>query len=299
MTQQGPDPTTRRLMASLDFLRSRSERFFVAPTVLAMVSVVALDWWTGPEVNLSLGFALVTMFAAFGISPRSGLMASAFVAGWSWLIATSHPEATLPTSTVAVNVGLRLLFFVLLTIGAAALRSVVDELDRLAATDPLTGAWNRRALLSLLDREVAHGQRTGQPLSLVYLDLRLLKQVNDQFGHQAGDDMIRSLAQGLGKGLRRGDILARVGGDEFVVVLPDVEAPAAARLLRRILESPGVPRVNAGLVEFQPGAGGSSMDVQEMLRRADEAMYHAKANGLGVHSETCRSIERSQRPLTD
>lgn len=289
--------STRGLLVAIERIRGRSSQELVAASIVALIWVGIADWWTGPGVNVTVGYAAVTILAAFSISLRFGLALSVMVASWSWVVAAFHPDATLAAPTLAFNATARLLFFFMLAAGAAASRSVVDELDRLAGTDPLTGLFNRRALVSALDRAVALAERSGKPITIAYLDLRKLKQVNDQLGHKAGDELIRSLAAGLKNGLRRGDVMARVGGDEFVVLLPSVGATAATALIRRILEAPNVPEANAGLVEFQLAALGPTPDANEMIRQADEAMYYAKVNGLPLHVETSDPVGDQPSPV--
>ncbi|MEZ5373475.1 MAG: GGDEF domain-containing protein [Microthrixaceae bacterium] len=286
---------TRRLLVAIEVIRGRTVRELVGGSILGLAAIGLADWLTGPNLNLGLGYAVVTLFAAFSISLRFGCSLAVLAALWSWAVATWHPDAFLPPPTNALNSALRVLFFLLLATVAAASRSVVDELDRLAGTDPLTGLRNRRALVTSLDREIAAAQRTGRPLTVAYLDLRNLKRVNDQLGHEAGDDLIRALARALAGDLRRADVVARVGGDEFVVLLPGVDAPTATMLLRRVLDGPGVPEANAGMVEYEFAAPDPAPDPDEMLRRADEAMYRAKSNGLPFHVETGDRLDAALR----
>lgn len=152
------------------------------------------------------------------------------------------------------------------------------ETRRLAVTDGLTEIYNRRHLEAALEAEVARALRYGRPLTLLMLDLDGFKAYNDRFGHLKGDDILRKVAQGLGRHLRASDTLARFGGDEFVVVLPETprdRAEAVARKLRQIVsevESPEVPqRISVGLAEFRPG-----MTPKDLLQTADRNLYQAK-----------------------
>ena len=109
------------------------------------------------------------------------------------------------------------------------------ELLNLAITDPLTGLLNRRKFEEMLENEVARARRYG-PLSLLMIDLNLFKQVNDQFGHPAGDEVLKKAAELLRSCCRETDACARIGGDEFAVILPHTSAAAAAVVRDRILE---------------------------------------------------------------
>eukprot|EP01041_Mallomonas_annulata_P042348 gene42348-biopygen30320 len=114
----------------------------------------------------------------------------------------------------------------------------VDELNQalheLARTDPLTGLRNRRAFDDSLGLEIAAVERTRSPLSLLVLDVDHFKQINDSFGHDAGDKVLRSIAQVLGGCVRIIDIVARVGGEEFAVILPHTDAQGAHEVAQRM-----------------------------------------------------------------
>ncbi|MFP4252765.1 MAG: GGDEF domain-containing protein [Guyparkeria sp.] len=150
-----------------------------------------------------------------------------------------------------------------------------DALERLAKTDPLTGAANRRELSNLLEREMARSERLDAPLSLAFLDLDHFKDFNDTRGHSAGDTLLRELAQVWNAEMRPSDVLARVGGEEFVVVFPDTDIDRSQRVLERLLELvPYGQTCSAGLTQRQPG------DTEETLMgRADQALYLAKDRG--------------------
>src|SRR5206468_3983540 len=109
-----------------------------------------------------------------------------------------------------------------------------DRLARLATTDPLTGLFNPRAFHDRLRQELGRVARYREPLSLLVLDLDGLKRVNDQFGHEAGDAALRSVAAAIRRGLREIDLGARIGGDEFAVLAPQTGAEAAVVLAERL-----------------------------------------------------------------
>jgi diguanylate cyclase (GGDEF)-like protein len=155
-------------------------------------------------------------------------------------------------------------------------------LERLALTDPLTGLSNRRAGERALDREAARARRTGSPFSLALLDLDHFKDINDGQGHAVGDDVLCEVSRILMSTFRASDLAVRWGGDEFLVLLPDVTLEGAAvfaeraRLLVESLSIAGVPRVSisAGIVEVEPGE-----DPRAAITRADARLYEAKAAG--------------------
>ncbi len=156
------------------------------------------------------------------------------------------------------------------------------DLERLAQTDPLTSMPNRRHATDTLEREVQRSHRHALALSVVLLDLDHFKSINDRFGHQLGDRVLCAVAGTLRSSLRREDLAARWGGEEFIVVLPSTGLEAAlecAERLRSALDAIHVhPLVritaSAGVAALRPAEGGD-----ELIRRADVALYAAKAGG--------------------
>jgi diguanylate cyclase (GGDEF)-like protein len=164
-------------------------------------------------------------------------------------------------------------------------KQVERQLRELAATDALTGALNRRRLFEVAEEELAQARRQGRPLALAMLDVDHFKAVNDRFGHLVGDDALQRIADTVRSVLRRRDCVARFGGEELVVLLPETELPAAERVIERIrcevaalaLRRGGetVPlTLSAGVVAYESGEC-----VRTLLRRADEALYEAKTRG--------------------
>lgn len=171
-----------------------------------------------------------------------------------------------------------------LLLAAAVLRAERDaELSRLALTDPLTGLANHRALYQTLRRELAQASRYTFPLSVVLLDLDGFKQVNDLFGHQYGDEVLRQVARMATEACRGMDLPARLGGEEFVLVLPHAPKLAAlqvAERLRRRIEQTTLEegvRLSASFGVAVFPEDGNTPDA--LLRAADEAMYRAKRAG--------------------
>jgi len=176
-----------------------------------------------------------------------------------------------------------------LAIENAQLRS---ELRRLAVTDPLTGLPNRREIERLLAVEVERAARHNRPLSLMMVDLDDLKQVNDEHGHAAGDEVLVALARMIQQGLRSSEIAGRVGGDEFTVLLPETEPRQAAALAERLIEGlpealrdwPDLPEAAeiARMVGVSIGIAGNDdgpVSPDKLAARADAALYDAKRSG--------------------
>jgi diguanylate cyclase (GGDEF)-like protein len=166
---------------------------------------------------------------------------------------------------------------------ALALRNatLLEAVQEAASTDALTGIPNRRSFEEALDREVARSDRTGEPVSLVMLDLDHFKPLNDTYGHQVGDEVLRKVAQNLAANCREMDIAARYGGEEFTVILPncgaDEVAASATRLWAGVCNnSHDAPlTASAGYATYPDNASTRS----GLIGAADEALYRAKAAG--------------------
>lgn len=159
---------------------------------------------------------------------------------------------------------------------------------RIAAQDALTGLMNRRRIQEEIDRWGAHARRYDRRLALLYIDFDHFKQVNDHHGHAAGDQFLARVGQVLRNSCRGTDFLARWGGDEFVVLLPeagDSDAVTAARKLIAAFRAERL-KVGAAVLEMSASVGiallpADTTSVEELLRFADEAMYEAKQAGGG------------------
>ncbi len=164
------------------------------------------------------------------------------------------------------------------------------ELAEQARTDPLTGAMNRRAMEEAALRETARSIRFGYPLCMIMIDIDKFKHLNDTRGHAAGDYALKALVTEVKNLLRAQDLLARTGGEEFAVLLPDTPASSgvfAAERIRRAIEALEVP-FEAGPIKFTISAGVAQLDpacgLEGMMRLADEAMYEAKEQGRNLVS---------------
>lgn len=162
------------------------------------------------------------------------------------------------------------------------LQQTQRELQDLAIHDPLTRVLNARAFSNRLTQELHRNRRYRRPLSLLYLDLDNFKELNDSRGHQTGDTVLRLVADAMRLAVRETDIVGRMGGDEFAVLMPETDGALADAVAQRLAEGvktafSGSPTVSAsiGIVSFDDTAA----TADEILRRADQAMYEAKRTG--------------------
>ncbi len=163
-----------------------------------------------------------------------------------------------------------------------ALRDANEELNRLATTDTLTGVRNRRHFEAVATAEMARLDRYGEPLSLLLFDIDHFKAVNDRYGHLIGDQVLVTLTQRVRGQLRAVDVLARWGGEEFVVLLPHCGAEEARRLaekLRALIAGEPFPTVGGVTTSFGVAECRAHETLDDWLKRADDALYRAKSGG--------------------
>lgn len=163
------------------------------------------------------------------------------------------------------------------------LQQVNLELSHQASSDPLTGLLNRRGFETQLAYALALARRSGRPLSVIAIDVDHFKRVNDTHGHEVGDNVLRSLGGQLKERLRSSDVLARLGGEEFIVLLPDTSLDRALETALQLLASvQAYPEPRVGRITVSAGLSALRADEEDasaMLRRSDEALYAAKAAG--------------------
>jgi diguanylate cyclase (GGDEF)-like protein len=235
--------------------------------VAALVGAFALAWG-GEGFWICLPGALV--LAAAEPNPRAGLAAAALVVV---LAAVAAPPPLMPAALVVpLSVGILLAL-------RARLERERDAMHRFALRDPLTGLANRRALDERLAYEIARHTRHGESFAVLALDLDGFKLVNDRFGHDAGDELLREAAGALVEVVRAQDTVVRLGGDEFCVLAPQTGQASADRLMTRVRAA--LAGVTAGLSGLSASMGtavfpadGTAPDA--LLAAADLAALEAK-----------------------
>jgi diguanylate cyclase (GGDEF)-like protein len=252
--------------------------------VLAAVIVLVIgviDHTTGLYLGLSFFYiGPIAMAAWYG--GRLPAICVAGLASLTGMIADLAPGSGLgflPFWNAIVRLG------VFLVIGGvvAALRTSLETQRRLAHSDPLTGAANARSFDETAEKELARARRYGHPIALAYLDLDNFKQVNDGFGHRTGDRVLQIVAETIQGQVRPSDLLARMGGDEFAILMPQTNAEQACRAFERIrgaLESriaaSGWPvTLSVGITEWSEEVD----SIDRLFSRADSLMYQAKRDG--------------------
>jgi diguanylate cyclase (GGDEF)-like protein len=272
-----------------DVLPRTAIRRLVGPLqgLVALVFVTGLVMLTGGFTSpFTFGFPLIVGAGALLVAPRVAIalaiLATVGYLGAGFAIDQTPEPGPLITMGVSLT-GVYLLAYVGASVGREQ-RRARDAAIRLSTIDSLTGLYNRTYFFSALEREIARGDRSGRAFCLVMLDLDDLKAVNDRFGHIAGDQVLRSVADIVRGGVRKIDVAARYGGDEFVALLPETDPTGGWVLAEKVRLTvaeqapPGVdpgPTVSVGVVSYP--ADGRSADA--LLVSADRAMYASKRGG--------------------
>ena len=252
--------------------------------VVVLVFVFTVDVAVGPHIEFSVLYVFPVIIIAWWGS-RSAALAMSAASSIAWMLVHVVEDAVRTAPLWADAIVLLTRFFGMAVIAFAIykVRELTEDYAELAELDPLTDILNRRILFERLDAEIARCQRYPEALTVLYFDADDFKGVNDRLGHAAGDKMLCELAAAMTETLRPVDVCARVGGDEFVSVLPETDAEgaraSATRLFERLHEvaSRYGASISLGVVTFLTPPRSNDAAVSD----ADRAMYRAKAAGPG------------------
>jgi diguanylate cyclase (GGDEF)-like protein len=293
------------LLSETGFTERFNDHYFVAPQLIVNVAIMLAFTYIAPEVGVMF---LSTLFVVFNFgslrcTPRqTALVWTATALGLAALFLSTDKPISMPHDTYLERFAT--MSVLVLTIGRCMflgifsssmrqslyanglkLREAYKRIEELAELDELTGSFNRRCIMRMLDDEVTRAHTVNTPCSIALIDLDWFKRINDAYGHPTGDEVLRTFAITVFANIRSIDRFGRYGGEEFLLVLPDTSNEAAARILDRLRAiiadldwsafSPGMRvTISAGLATL---AADETSDT--FLARSDSALYTAKARG--------------------
>ena len=274
---------------------------FVVVTVANLAKFIGLGMWVNALGNVMfLAATVFTMVVAFLAWRRGNRAAGWFLIAWALLEGFTMTAAVRFLFTASVESSPLLYYYglplsmvaaaVFIALGVAdrllAQRIALTDAERRAQTDPLTGVLNRRSLIERLEAACLRARARGLPIALLFIDLDHFKQINDSFGHQAGDACLRAIVDPIHAELRQSDVIGRYGGEEFVVILSSADAAAAAPIAQRILERVAAVRVEGfgQPICLTCSIGVAASDTlgvwgEHLIAQADAAVYSAKRLG--------------------
>lgn len=247
-----------------------------------VAGVYALNARTPAELRLGILYVIPVLLAAWHDGLGWGI---AFAAATTLLRFRIGIDQMPDVTSLEIRVLNEVAYLAVVGVAIAGLsqvRRTQSQLQLLATHDPLTNVLNARAFAQELAHELGRNRRYGRPLALIYLDLDDFKKVNDAHGHATGDAVLRLVADAMRGAVRQADVVGRLGGDEFGVLMPETDAAvahaAASRLaggIRTVFR--GTPSVTASIGVV--AVSGTEAGTDELLRKADHAMYEAKRGG--------------------
>ena len=284
---EGPSDAARRVTARLAAsLESWPPQTAAGLSIGLVVAVGAAEISSGFEPSLFPLYVIPVALAAWAVRPRTAyaLAAVAVTLPIPFSALAGEPIGGAVIWSVSSNFALLAILVVLLT----TLKRRLSDEAAFVATDTLTGLLSRGSFIEQLDAELSRAARYGRAFTLAYVDLDNFKAVNDLEGHDAGDELLRRVADALRFSTRQTDVLGRLGGDEFAAVLPETTGGATGSVLENLrkqliqaLSKGGWPvTVSIGAVTFEVPIDSS----REALQVADMAMYSVKRSGKdGIH----------------
>jgi diguanylate cyclase (GGDEF)-like protein len=269
-------------MKLVEKLQNTNKPALITGGIVMLFVVGYLDYFTGNELSFSLFYLFPIALLAWVTNIRVGIFIS-FISAGIWLAADIASGAKYSSEAIYFwNTTVRLGFF-LLTVFFLKTGKALEHEKGISRTDYLTGAVNSRFFAEIIQQEIDRAIRYQHPLTIAFIDVDNFKSINDQFGHLVGDKVLETVVGSMRQHLRKTDTVARVGGDEFAILLPestlDVAQITVSKMQHELLNE---MRVNHWPVTFSIGVlvfNTPPISADEAINMADKLMYSVKNNG--------------------
>ena len=279
----------------MNFLASleKLNKIFVIAIGFAFIVLVGIfDYLTGYEVAFSLFYFIPISLITWFTSQRAGTIASLVCAIVSLIAAVAAGASYSHPLIYVWNTLITLSIFVIITYLLSSIRRLLEYERELASTDYLTGAVNSRVFYDLLQKEINRSQRYKNPFTIAYIDLDNFKTLNDDFGHNIGDQVLRFVVNQVKKLLRKTDVVSRLGGDEFALLLPETNQESAQVVLSKLqCDILAEMQQNNWQVTLSIGVltcTDAPFAAEEVVKMVDDLMYSVKRDRKnGIKYATC------------
>ncbi len=267
-------------MAKLIFILEKAGKpFWVIVGILLLLTVAFLDFETGTELSFSIFYLIPIFLFTWMVNGNIGIAIACISSGlWLFIEVISAPQYS-SSFIYFWNAIIRLGFFLLPVL---LIRSLEQE-KKHARTDFLTDALNTRSFHDVAQRELDRSIRYQRPFTVAFIDIDNFKTINDTFGHTFGDKVLRAISHNIQRNIRKTDIIARVGGDEFAILLPEVDSDTARAAISKMQQKMMEEMItNKWPVTFSIGVitlNAPQFTVDEIIGMADKMMYSVKNHG--------------------
>ena len=265
------------------FLGRLGARYRLELAALSLTVLVAADVAAGRNISLTPFYLVVVLFAVWSSGMIWGsvfLVASLFA---TVTVGELYGHPFISRGLFYIDVAGRFLVYFIMLLVAGATRAAHAREQTLARSDSLTGLANRAALYERIGMEIERQKRSGRPMTLAYIDCDDFKRVNDRHGHAAGDQLLQDVAHILVRSVRKIDIVARVGGDEFTLLLPETDAREASLVIDKLRNAlRKLPHASTGMIGFSVGvvvARAVPQSAEWLIDQADRLMFSVKRAG--------------------
>jgi diguanylate cyclase (GGDEF)-like protein len=266
------------------YLENQSKFFLLTLGLLLVLLIGGIDYLVAADVSLSIFYLIPIAFTTWYAGEAAGIFIS-ICSAIAWFIANEfmgklvHDLAGIPYWNAAVRFG----FYLVTTYLLSELRSSLEREKNLARTDSITGIANRRLFYELTQLEIQRASRYGHPITLVFIDIDNFKDVNNKLGDKMGDKLLQEVAQTLHGNIRGTDIIARIEGDEFALLLPgtgyEPSQIVIERLQKQLVEAVEYHQWSVSFTIVAITFMCHPKSVDEMIEKADFLMYKVKNSG--------------------